>query len=445
MRLHYVFLLLGLAPMVCAAAEPAQRPGQEPAPVDTLDLAHFPDDGALAQLLWTRSPDLVAARTKIAAARSDVVRAETLPNPSLDTSWNTIPVGQTNPPGLSSPLANVPNYAVSLSTLVEIAKRGPRRQAARGSLDAATLDAYELLRQRWYDLRERSAEVAAAQERVAALGDLVNDAHRLTELQRARAGRGDTAGLEADRAALDESKFETNLSEERQKLAEAVVECGHVAGVPCQPFADATQASAYLATGLVPPDTGDLDARPDLRALAAQERSAEASLQLAHNRRIPDPTFRLGYVRDQFTAAGNQENSLFAGVSVPLPVLDHGQADALQAAASADAASRARSLLRAQAARDVATLGAQARDAADRRRALDEVSLPLARRLVDTRDRAVQQGGASLGELLLARRTLGELLLDATDVQLLSFRVAAELGRAGAVGPPPPGGLGDDS
>jgi hypothetical protein len=93
----------------------------------------------------------------------------------------------------------------------------------------------------------------------------------------------------------------------------------------------------------------------------------------------------------------------------------------------------------------VTTLGAQARDAADRRRALDDVSLPLARRLVGTLDRAVQQGGASLGELLLARRTLGELLLDATDVQLLSFRVAAELGRAGAVGPPPPGGLGDAS
>jgi len=435
-----LLVLLALAPAVYAADVPDQS-----APAGPLDLAHLPDDAALAQLLWARSPDLVAARTKMAAARGEVVRAGLLPNPSLDGSWNTIPVGQTNPPGLSSPLANVPNYAVSLSTLVEIAKRGPRQQAARGALDAATLDAYELLRQRWYDLRERTAEVAAAEERVAALNDLVGDAHRLTELQRARAGRGDVAGLDADRAALDENKFQANLSDQRQKLAEAVAECGHVAGVRCEPFADAPQATAYLATGLVPPDAGDLDARPDLRSLAAQERSAAASLQLAHNRRIPDPTFRLGYVRDQFTVAGNQENSLFAGVTVPLPVFDHGQADALQAAASADAASRARSLLRAQAERDVTTLGAQARDAADRRRALDDVSLPLARRLVDTLDRAVQQGGASLGELLLARRTLGELLLDAADVQLLSFRVAAELGRAGAVGPPPPGGLGDAS
>src|SRR5262245_23816969 len=171
MRALVLLVLLALAPAVYAADVPDGS-----APAGPLDLAHLPDDGALAQLLWTRSPDLVSARTKIAAARSDVVRAETLPNPSLDASWNTIPIGQTNPPGLSSPLANVPNYAVSLSTLVEIAKRGPRRQAARGSLDAATLDAYELLRQRWYDLRERSAEVAAAEERGAALSDPVGRA-----------------------------------------------------------------------------------------------------------------------------------------------------------------------------------------------------------------------------------------------------------------------------
>src|SRR5262245_59762555 len=284
MRALLLLVLLALAPAVYAADVPDQS-----TPAGPLDLAHLPDDAALAQLLWTRSPDLVPARNKIAAARGDVVRAHLLPNPSLDASWNTIPVGQTNPPGLSSPLANVPNYAVSLSTLVEIAKRGPRQQAARGALDAATLDAYELLRQRWYDLRERIAEVAAARLRVAALTDLQSDAHRLTELQRARAARGDTAGLETDRAALDEMKFEANLSDERQKLAEALVACTHVAGIACQPFADASEASAYLGTGLAQQEPGDIAARPDLRSLDAQRESAEASLELARNRRIPDP------------------------------------------------------------------------------------------------------------------------------------------------------------
>src|SRR5262249_33753330 len=148
--------ILVLGSSARAEEPPAAPEAAENLPA-TLDLAHMPDETMLAQLLWARSPDLVAARSKIAAARGDVVRSKLLPNPSLDASWNTIPVGKTNPPGLSDPIANVPNYAFSLSTLVEIAKRGPRQRAARGALDAATLDAYEMLRQRWYDLRERIA------------------------------------------------------------------------------------------------------------------------------------------------------------------------------------------------------------------------------------------------------------------------------------------------
>jgi cobalt-zinc-cadmium efflux system outer membrane protein len=68
---------------------------------------------------------------------------------------------------------------------------------------------------------------------------------------------------------------------------------------------DASQASAYLESGVARPESEDLEARPDLRSLAAQQQSAEASLELARNRRIPDPTLRLGYVRDEFVAAGS--------------------------------------------------------------------------------------------------------------------------------------------
>ena len=405
-----------------------------------LDLSHSPGDDVIAQLLWARSPDLVAARAKMATAQSDVVRSGLLPNPSLDGSWNTIPVGGTNPPNLNDRLNRVPNYAFSLSTLVEIAKRGPRQRAARSAFDAAQLDAYELLRQRYYDLNERIADVGVAQVRISALGDLVNDARALSQLQHERASRGDTPGLDADRAQLEEEKYTANLSDERQKLAEALLECSHVAGVPCSPFADADQASAFLTNG-VPVPEGNPDQRPDLRSLAAQQESARASLELARNRRIPDPTFRVGYVYDQFTISGNQRNSIFAGVSVPLPVFDHGQADALQAVASADAAGRARELLRSQAERDASALEAQASDLAARRRTLSDTSLPLARRLVETLEKAVRQGGTSQTELLLARRGLGELLLDSADVQLQSFHVAAALARNGPTGPPPPADL----
>jgi len=270
-------LLVLRASLPAGAADPPHAPAPDIETPATLDLPHMPDDATVAQLLWSRSPDLVEARARMETARGELLRAGFRPNPAVDATWGTIPIGPKNPAGLSSPLKNVPNYAIGLSTLVEIAKRGPRKRAANSAYEAATLDAYELLRQRWYDLREREGEVAAGRVRVEALTDLLAGAHSLTLLQRQRSARGDVAGLDADRAALDESKFDANLQDERQKLAEAVLACGRVAGVPCTPFDDASGAEAFLASGLAPPDAGDLDARPDLLALTAQRRSAECA------------------------------------------------------------------------------------------------------------------------------------------------------------------------
>lgn len=402
-----------------------------------LDLARLPDDARLTELLWSHSPDVVAARAKLAGAEADLVRAGLLPNPTLDGSWNTIPVGQTTPSGLDDRLDRIPNYAVSLSMLLEIAKRGPRQHAARSARQAAALDTYELLRQRGYDLLERIADVAATQVRIAALGDLAGDARRLTDLQRARASHGDTPGVDTDRAALEAQKYAGTLRDEQQKLGDALVACGRVAGVACRAFGDAAQASAFLARA-VAVDAASFDARPDIRSLAAQSESAQASLELARNKRIPDPTFRLGYVYDQFVLAGNQRNSLFAGVSVPLPVFDHGQADAMAAAASSDAASRAAGLLRAQAERDADALGAQARAVEERRRVLQDTTLPLARQVVDTLEKTLARGGTSLVDLLLARRSLGELLLDDADTRLTAFHLAVARGRNGSGGLPAP-------
>ena len=63
------------------------------------------------------------------------------------------------------------------------------------------------------------------------------------------------------------------------------------------------------------PDAVDLDERPDLKALEARSSESEAALRLARNKWLPDPTLRLGYVKDQYTVAGNQEQSVFAGLS----------------------------------------------------------------------------------------------------------------------------------
>ncbi len=155
--------------------------------------------------------------------------------------------------------------------------------------------------------------------------------------------------------------------------------------------------------------------RPDLAALGAAIQAARDRETLAHRRAIPDVTARLGYMYDTFVASGNQRQSLGVGIQVPLPVFDRGQAD-LQAAAAA--------LARAVRTRDVLVeTGRLGLAAATRQRTLMQerlrklaAALDKARGVRDSLDAAQHRGGASLIDVLLARRAYQELLRDQIDV-----------------------------
>ena len=169
---------------------------------ESLDLSSSPGDLQLVELLWARSPELVAARARLGQADAEVTRSEVFPNPGFDFQWGTLALGPTNPPGLDK-LKDVPNYTFTLNQPFEIAKRGPRQAASRSARDAALFDAVEVLRQRWFDLLERISEIATAEIRVGALEATVRDAQRLADLQPERQKRGDIAGLDVDRAVLE--------------------------------------------------------------------------------------------------------------------------------------------------------------------------------------------------------------------------------------------------
>ena len=425
--------MLLCAPWVLTSLLAATAPSPE-----SLDLSSSPSDLELVALLWSRSPYLVGASARIGQAEADVTRSEVFPNPGFDFQWGTLTLGTTNPPGLDK-LADVPNYAFTLSQPVEIGKRGPRKAASRSSRDAAVLDALEMLRQRWFDLLERISEVATAEIRVGALDETVRDAQRLADLQLERQKRGDIAGLDVDRAVLDAEKYASNLGQERERLAAALLLCAQTAGLPCHPFGSPDRARAFLGIRLAAsPPAPNLDQRPDLRSLQAQEAAARSSLTLAERRWIPDPTFRLGYVLDQFVIAGNQHQSLMVGVSIPLPFFDHGQADAKAATALAEAAGQARQLIQAASLRDLTSLEQQRTNALARRARLQDRTLPLARDVVQRLESAVTRGGAPLPDLLLARRTLGDLQLDAADLDLFAFHLTVAHARAAGELPPLP-------
>jgi cobalt-zinc-cadmium efflux system outer membrane protein len=402
-------------------------------PGDVLDLSTTSDSTALAEKVWASSPELLQARSKVAAARADAARAQFLPNPSLDLSLNTIPIGPTNPTDLKDPLLNVPNVGVALSVLLEIGKRGPRQDSMHEAARSAALDALEQLRLKVLTAEEAISDVAAAEVRVSMLIDLSEDAERLTRIQRARSEKGDTAPLDADRAQLEEEATFTSLGEARDSLAEGLRTCTEVVGAQCLPFGDRGRASAWLERTFRVA-VAEVTNRPDIRSLEATRRSAEAAQTLAQNHAIPDPTLRVGYVHDRFTVSGNQQNSLYVGLTFPLPVFDHGQADAQAAAVAIASSTRARDQLILTSKSQFSRTTDQLANVEGRQKRLREQSVPLAQSVVSRLDAAVSRGAAPIQELLLARRSYAELLLTANDLDRAAFRLRVALARVTGAG-----------
>ena len=387
-----------------------------------LELSAVGNGEGLTELVWQQSPELQAARVRVAQAEADRRRALRLPNPGLDLSVNTLPVGPLNPTDLKEPFLNVPNVAVGLSMLLELGKREPRQDATAETARAASLDAQEQLRRKVLELEDVIGDVAAAQVRVDALEGLSTDAARLADLQQMRVQKGDTSELDADRARLEQESTVTALGEARSQFTEQLRQCAEFVSSPCTPFSDAAQANAWLDRHMEPSKPA-LERRPDLRSLEASIKANRAAERLARNFAIPDPTLRVGYVRDQFVVSGNQQNSLFVGVSLPLPIFDRHQDDADAAAAAALAAQHTREQLLTTARAQLTQITTELLAVEARQKRLRGQSLPLAHSVVDRLNAAVTRGAAPIQELLLARRSLAELLLTATELDRTDFHL----------------------
>lgn len=398
------------------------------------------DDAALAQLVWTRSAELQAARAHVAQAAADAAKAGLLPNPGLDVSYNTIPIGPHNP--VSEPFFQIPNLQVGVSELVELGKRGPRQDTTEQLLKSARLDATELLRQRFFDVKELYADIATAQSRIASFTQLVNDAKRLRELEEARTTNGEISSLDLDRSRVEEEKLKSSLAEEEERLRASLRACSLALDDSCDAFADEAAAHRFLAAVAAQAEVADVEQRPDLQSLEAQAAAARASKVLAERHAIPDLTVRFGYVKDWFVVSGNQPNSLFVGVSVPLPVFDHGQHDAQAAEITASATERARAILQESATRALGTSAVELNAFKERLTRLRDHTLPMARHIVERLDEAVTRGAAPLQDLLLARRTYEELSIDALDLELAATRLSITRARLGGAVPPLPAELG---
>jgi cobalt-zinc-cadmium efflux system outer membrane protein len=418
--------MLGFLPRLALAAG-ANPSTAAPAEIDVARM--LTDGAALRGWLAHHDHELAAARARVDGARSEVGAARLFQNPVLDAGLANVPLGKTNPPGLGWGQTVV--YSVGVSQTFELGKRGPRTEAAELRVAAAEEVTLGGLAERIALARLALGRVVYLEARQRVLGERLASARDVNELERARVEQGALSGNDYDRLLLDTTALELEVSAARADYASALAMCRGAMLAPCR----ASTSPALLETAAPIPDlpasiATTMASPPEVRALKLESQAARADLTLAKRRAIPDPTLRLGYTRSQFTLSGDNANTLEIGLSLPMTIFDHGQADAARALARErelnHTAEAITSSTRAVVEGLVVQKAALERGVAD----LDSAALPRSKTVLDTTEKAFAQGQVDMTTLLLARRAHKALLLNLLDLRFELFAVRSQLRRA---------------
>ena len=384
---------------------------------------------ALETLLATRSARSERVKLSVELAEAEALGARLLPNPVIDGTWGTVPIGTTNPSDLADPLGNVPHYDIGVSYTVPIGKRGPQKARANAAVHAAEADRDDLARSEALELGHVLGRVATVQLRLAGLTDLAAQGQEAIALAEARVQAKFGVPLEVDRLRIEVDRTSQQISRATADLSGLLGDCSLLLVQRCAPFKTPEEAKLFLRrwVELALKAQGDVEQRADLRGLRAREDVADAHLAYAKALAIPDPTVRLGYTYDRFIISGNQMNSLNLSLSIPVPLFDHGQSERRAAGAARERLAQEISRRKRGSAEAIEIFRLQIQTHLTQQQLLEEDLIPRAEEILHALQRAAASGLVPLTDTLQARRTLGELLVEEAENYGAAFEAALAL------------------
>ena len=266
------------------------------------------------------SPDMQAARARVAEADAAIVTAGARPNPIFDFS-----------PGVPSPYLLALDLAVPIETK---GKRGYRARAARSLDDAARLDladwawkVHSAVRRALLDylLASRSLELFHAEEEVR--GEQV-------KLLQERFIAGDIPRPELDLARIELSKTHLSISTAEGQMAETKAALAAAMGMPVGAlegldfaWSDLDSPPAAQSFSLQEIRREAVLDRLDIRRALAQYAASETDLQLEIAKQYPDIQIGPGYTYEE------KNNFFTLGISITLPLFNRNQGPIAEAEA----------------------------------------------------------------------------------------------------------------
>ncbi|HEY4245183.1 MAG TPA: TolC family protein [Kofleriaceae bacterium] len=392
----------------------------------------------LASWLRDRDPVMEAQRAKVVAAQAASSQARVIPNPSLSLGVANIPLGRPSANGTddgtgmheSTSAADTLIYNATLEEQVELGKRGPRKAAADLRVREAGLTAQGTLGGKVNDVEQALGKLAYVTSRKAVLTTNLAAATQLMGLEKVRLDHKDLSPLEFARIELDTADVARQLTRAEADLATAVATCNAALYAECA--LDGLDDPAVLDGGAPLPPTMPgtdeaIEARPERAATHLEIQALNKDADLAHARRIPDPTFGLGYTYDRFNESGDLRHSLLFSVAIPLGIFDTGAHDAAAARANAHAAEATERAEVREAKGQVEALFAQRKTLEMTLTTLERDQVPKSAQIIEQTRKAFDLGQATLGDLLLVERAHRDLLLEVLDTRFDLFNVRASL------------------
>jgi cobalt-zinc-cadmium efflux system outer membrane protein len=381
--------------------------------------------------------ELIAVRKEVDAARALVRQAALRANPTVEVNGSRQVGGGDN------------SVMVQGSLPLELGgRRRARIMVATRELEMRELVVADRERTLAAEVRSKYGEALAAVYKLGFTEDLLKTSERGYRLVAARVVEGRTAPLEQNMTLVEVNRLRSMRETEEGKVQITMLELRNALGMnPDEPLklrGDFTNLIDRLPP-LEEATAQALSSRPDLRAVRAAERLAEAQIEQARAEGRPDASLNAGYQRmsSGFPLSGINDagqlqpvmstfHFLTFGVTVNLPVRNRNQGAIEAAVAQADAVKSRREFAELTVRREVAAAYARYERAA---RAMEIFRVGVqgqASANLEVIYKTYELGSKTLLEYITEQRRFIEVQMNYIDAVLDTYQARVEISRAAA-------------
>ena len=392
-----LILAVSLSSSVCAQTQTPSGGAAVPLLPDFLSL-----ETATDQLL-RKNLAVEAARLEVGIAEAERVGARLNPRPGLTVSAENLRLsGET-------PASRLHEYGLAVTQPIELGNRKAlRMEVAERTISVSEARLTEVLRRQLFDLKRTYYESVLARVLLGIEQENRDNFEGLVKFNTARFEEGFIAEGDLLKVRLERTKFGFNVANAELAFRKTKIRLLELIGDPEFERAAKVDVSTRLQAPMISLDLGQLREtaltnRPEVKLAEAEVALAETSIKLERSRGRGEVTPYVGYKRV------GVDNTVLAGVTVPLPFGNRNQSGIARADAEQKVAEANLRLVRSRALAEVEAAYRAYETAREQVRAYEAGLLRQADESREIQLGAYQEGAAELITVIEAQKTRTEI------------------------------------